>query len=335
MTRTDQWKLAVVLIVTAMAAWYLFPSYRYYSMTPEQRQALPPQQLAELRTKAIPLGLDLQGGMHLLLEVDRSRLSPAEAADAPDRAMEIIRNRVDQFGVAEPLIQREGENRIAVQLPGLTDRQRALDLIGKTALLEFKLVRTQQETQDVLQRVDGFLAQRGARATSDTSFASNPLLSHLVSTGFSVAVRIQDLPIVEQLLSTPGVDSIIQVDSQIAWGERDANLGGMTGRELYVLKKAPEMTGGSVANASAQIGLDERNPGAWGVSLTMSPTGRSQFAKVTGDNVGRQLAIVLDGVVASAPSINGAIPGGNASITGSFDVEGAKSLAIVLRARGA
>jgi preprotein translocase subunit SecD len=154
----------------------------------------------------------------------------------------------------------------------------------------------------------------------------------MVNTGYSLAVRNEELPIVERLLSTPGVDSIVPADSKLAWGERDRNLGGVTGRELYVLKKTPEMTGGSVANASAQIGLDERNPGAWGVSLTMSPTGRSQFAKVTGDNVGRQLAIVLDGVVASAPSINGAIPGGNASITGSFDVEGAKSLAIVLRA---
>src|SRR6185295_12837100 len=128
--------------------WYLYPSYRYYSTTPAQRQALPPQELADLRKKAIHLGLDLQGGMHLVLEVDRSRLKPAEAADAAERAMEIIRNRVDQFGVAEPLIQREGEDRIAVQLPGLTDRQRAIELIGKTALLEFKLVRTPEENQN-------------------------------------------------------------------------------------------------------------------------------------------------------------------------------------------
>ncbi len=332
MTRTDQWKLAVVVFVTALAAWYLLPTYRYYSSTPEQRQAMPPQQLTELRKKAIPLGLDLQGGMHLLLEVDRSRLSPAEAADAPDRAMEIIRNRIDQFGVTEPLIQREGDNRIAVQLPGLTDRNRALDLIGKTALLEFKLVRTGQETQDVLQRVDAFLAQRGALDTRDTALAAHPLLTHLLTTGAGYAVRNEDLPIVEDLLATPGIDSIIPADSEIAWGERNKDLGGLTGRELYVLKHTPEMTGGSVANAVAQVGLDETNPGAWGVSLTMSPRGRSEFARVTGDNVGRQLAIVLDGVVSSAPTIRSSIPNGTASITGSFNVESAKSLAIVLRA---
>jgi SecD/SecF fusion protein len=134
MNRTDQWKLLGVVLVTALALWKLYPSYRYYTLTPEQRTKLPVQELADLRKNAIHLGLDLQGGMHLVLEVDRSRLNPAEAKDATDRAMEIIRNRVDQFGVAEPLIQREGDDRIAIQLPGLTDRQRAIELIGKTAL---------------------------------------------------------------------------------------------------------------------------------------------------------------------------------------------------------
>ena len=101
--------------------------------------------------------------MHLVLEVDRSRLSAAEAKDAPDRAMEIIRNRIDQFGVAEPLIQREGEDRIVVQLPGLTDRQRAIDLIGKTALLEFKLVRTPEEVKSVFDRARRLARRRAAR----------------------------------------------------------------------------------------------------------------------------------------------------------------------------
>src|SRR5262245_47701480 len=140
MTRTDQWKLAGVVAVTAASLYLLWPTYRLFTLKPEQLAALPAKKLADLRRKAIHLGLDLQGGMHMVLEVDRSRLSGAEAKDAPERAMEIIRNRVDQFGVAEPLIQRQGEDRIVVQLPGLTDRQRAIDLIGKTALPEFNLV---------------------------------------------------------------------------------------------------------------------------------------------------------------------------------------------------
>src|SRR5262245_43837190 len=175
MNRTDQWKLAGVVLATALAIWYLLPSIRYYSMTPAQRDALPHKELADLRRKAIHLGLDLQGGMHLLLEVDKSRLSVAEAKDATDRAMEIIRNRVDQFGVAEPLIQREGEDRIAVQLPGLTDRARAIELIGKTALLEFKLVRSQEEARSAFDKIDSWLAAHTTATGADTLLAKHPL----------------------------------------------------------------------------------------------------------------------------------------------------------------
>ncbi|OGF04953.1 MAG: protein-export membrane protein SecD [Candidatus Eisenbacteria bacterium RBG_16_71_46] len=334
MTRIDQWKLAGVVLATFLAAWYLYPSYRFYTLSPAARAALPPLELSDLRKKAIHLGLDLQGGMYLVLEVDRSGLKPAEAADATERAMEIIRNRVDQFGVAEPLIQREGEDRIAIQLPGLTNRQAAIDLIGKTALLEFKLVRTPEEAVTIFERIDSFLASRGAGrdAGLDTLLARHPLTGHFVQTGRAFAVRNEDLPAVERLLATPGLDSIIPSDSQLLWGERNQNLGGMTGREVYVLKRVPEMTGGSVANAEARVGLKDTNPGAWGVSLTLSPKGRAEFARVTGNNVGRQLSIVLDGVVSSAPEIINPIPNGQASITGNFTVDDAKELAIVLRA---
>src|ERR1041385_8055737 len=106
----------------------------------------------------------------------------------------------------------------------------------------------------------------------------------------------------------------------------------MTGRALYVLKRDSEMTGGSVASAEAAVGLDQTNPGGWGVSMKLTPKGRAEFARVTGNNVGRQLAIVLDGVVASAPNIRERIPSGDASITGNFDVNNARDLAIVLRA---
>ena len=114
MNRSNQGKLLVVLAVTAAALWLLLPSYQFYSMTPAQREATAPAKLAEMRKKAIHLGLDLQGGLQLLLEVDTQGLKPAEARDAVDRAREIINNRIDQFGVAEPLIQIEGENRIEI-----------------------------------------------------------------------------------------------------------------------------------------------------------------------------------------------------------------------------
>ncbi len=332
MTR-DQWRLLGVLVATVASFWLLYPSYRYYSLSPAQRQALPPLELAKVRAKAIHLGLDLQGGMHLVLEVDRSKLNAVEAKDATDRAMEIIRNRVDQFGVAEPLIQREGEDRITVQLPGLTDRQRAMDLIGKTALLEFKLVRTSEEAQNVFQRLDAYLVSRGAGAQlPDSALRRIPLTGHFLGAeGNAAFVRDQDAPTVERLLATAGLDSIIPNDSQLAWSGTEVS-GGASGRYLYVLKREPEMSGGSVAAAEARVGLEQTNPGAWGVSMKMTPKGRADFARVTGNNVGRQLAIVLDGVVSSAPNIRERIPSGDASITGSFDLAGSKDLAIVLRA---
>src|SRR5262245_23764144 len=117
MSRTDLWKLLGVIAVTAVSLWLLYPSYQYYTMTPAQREAHDPTKLDKMRKQAIHLGLDLQGGMQLLLEVDKSKLSVAEAKDAVERAREIITNRVDQFGVAEPLVQVEGQDRIAVQLP--------------------------------------------------------------------------------------------------------------------------------------------------------------------------------------------------------------------------
>jgi SecD/SecF fusion protein len=334
MTRNDQWKLAGVLLATLLSLFYLWPSYRLYTMTPARRAATPEKELSELRRKAIHLGLDLQGGMHLVLEVDRSRLSPAEAKDAPDRAVAIINNRVDQFGVAEPLIQRQGEDRIVVQLPGLTDRQRAIDLIGKTALLEFKLVRPAEEVKNVFERLDSYLAAHGAGASAgvDTALRRTPLTAHFLELENSGFIRNEDLPVVERLLATPGLDSIIPSDSQLLWGEPNVNMQGTTGRGLYLVKREPEMTGGSIASAGAAVGLDQTNPGGWGVSMKMTPKGRADFARVTGNNVQRFLAIVLDSVVSSAPVIRERIPSGDASITGNFDDKAAKDLAIVLRA---
>ena len=333
MTRTDQWKLLGVLLATALSVWYLFPSWRFYQLPAAQRSGPGSAPgMSQLRKKAIHLGLDLQGGMHLVLEVDRSRMTAGAAKDAVDRAMEVLRSRIDQFGVAEPLIQREGEDRIVIQLPGLTERERALELIGKTALLEFKLVRTSDEAKNVFDRLDAFLAARGGAAGLDTALRRTPLSAHFLSLSSSAFIRQEDLPAVRRLLATPGVDSIVPGDSQLQWGDADQTMQGVTGQELYVLKREPEMTGGSIATADAQIGLKSTNPGAWGVSMKLTATGRADFARVTGNNVNRQLAIVLDGTVQSAPVINERIPSGDASITGNFTAESARDLAIVLRA---
>ncbi len=121
-----KWRIPLIAAVVAVCFIYAYPPFDPDGSGPKQGK--------------IKLGLDLQGGMHLTLRVDTSKVAAEHREDATLRAIEIIRNRIDQFGVSEPSIQREGADRIIVQLPGIKDRERALALIGKTALLEFKVV---------------------------------------------------------------------------------------------------------------------------------------------------------------------------------------------------
>lgn len=217
--------------------------------------------------KRINLGLDLKGGMHLLLKVDTSQLKKEDKIDAADRAVEVIRNRIDAFGVREPSIQKQGEDEIVVQLPGVTERDRAIDLIGKTALLEFKLV-----LSDINKLKE---AQEGN-----------------VPEGYELA-RTQD------------------------------------DNEPLLLEKQAVLTGAALSNAFVRF--DQSQFGEVGVALQFNPEGAKKFAEITSKNVGRRLAIVLDGKVQSAPNIREAIPSGEAVISGHFTPEQAQDLALVLR----
>ena len=342
-----RWKLLIFIVILGVAGYALWPSIQLYRMPAEERYGGDPK-LAALRDESLKLGLDLLGGMRLVLELDRSKLAPEEVPDALDRAMEILRNRIDQFGVSEPTLQKQGEDRILIQLPGLLDKQRAIDLIGQTALLEFKLVQPAAKTRQVIDRLDRAIAAALAgTAVTDSVLAdslggglddsSRPLRGLLydypgLSRG-APAIAAADVPKAQELLSLVDLDKVLPEDSEVLFTSKPQNLGGgLSGYELYVLKKRPEMTGAAIKNAVMQIGLDSTRPGASGVSMTMNAQGTTDFRRVTGANVGRQLAIVLDNRVASAPSIRGRIPSGNAQITGSFTDAEANDLAIVLRA---
>ncbi|RLE10218.1 protein translocase subunit SecD [Candidatus Aerophobetes bacterium] len=129
MERYSKWLVLFIMALVGLAIWAIYPP-----------------------GKKINLGLDLKGGMHLVLEADTSKLPPGESArDAVDMALEVIRNRIDQFGVREPTIARQGERRIVVDLPGIEKPQRAVDIIGKTALLEFKLVDEKGDIDEALE----------------------------------------------------------------------------------------------------------------------------------------------------------------------------------------
>ena len=149
MDRNRLTKLLAIILVIGLALWQLYPSLKYYRLTPEERELE-----KKLRDKAIHLGLDLQGGMHLVLEVDTSEIEEKENKDlAVEQALMILRNRIDQYGVSEPKIQRQGTKRILIQLPGVKDPQRAKNLIRRTAKLNFHLAKHTDETWQLLSKL--------------------------------------------------------------------------------------------------------------------------------------------------------------------------------------
>ena len=351
MTRSDQWKLYLTVVFVLASLWTLWPTFQFYSLPAHVRQEvlqanparatseverMKLEKYAKLREKAIRLGLDLQGGMYMLLEVDTSKLGPAESKNAVDQAIQIITNRIDQFGVAEPSIQRQGENRILIQLPGLLDQERAKALIGQTALLEFKLVKTEEESKALYDRIDAYFARRlrgGARPDSAAPDSIlHPLTSKLLTSSHAEAVvLLENVPAVDAMIQELRADSTFATDAFLSWDAHDTDVSGRTAKALYVVGKDALMKGSEVASAQMRLDLDASRPGAPGVSFNLTSRGGALFGDITGANVGRRLAIVLDGRIQSAPNIQEKIPRGQGSITGSFTEEEAQNLAIVLR----
>ncbi len=192
---------AIVGFAVLAGLWYLWPSFRFYSMPAQERQQLKqedPSGFERLKSAAIKLGLDLQGGMHLVLELDDSEraFTGDERRDAVDRALEIIRNRVDQFGVSEPLIQKIGDDRIIVELPGIQDERRAKDLVQRTAFLEFQLVAEGALVTDQIRAVDRGLAGRTpsqeTEAVADTASATEAVVSDTTSSESEAAQTLEE-----------------------------------------------------------------------------------------------------------------------------------------------
>jgi preprotein translocase subunit SecD len=345
MLKSIKLRAVLALIVCLVAMFYL---------TPSLTSDLPDFWKKNLPKDKIPLGLDLQGGIHLVLEVNTAKAvdstleramnnlretlmekkvrfryiehtakavtafelpdgasrsafekvlaehypdltvassEPHEGRDtvslkikdkrvqdikklAMEQSVETIRNRVDQFGITEPEIIPESNDRIVIQLPGIKDTERAKNLIGKTALLEFKLVDEEHSIEDAL---------KGS----------------------------------------------VPEGSVIAYETRTERESGRSSQIPLLLKSRALLTGDSIETAKVQISDRFGEPN---VSIKFNAQGARDFERITGENVKKRLAITLDGVVRSAPVIQERISGGNAQITGSFTMDEAKDLAIVLRA---
>lgn len=309
--------------------------------------------------KRLNLGLDLQGGTQLQLEVDFSevRLSESEREEAVRSALEIIRNRIDQFGVAEPSIQRSGSNRIMVQLPGLDDPERAKELIGRTAMLEFKLVATSEKIEETYNALNEYLKHNHERYdfleefTEDVDddemidiLADDEEIEDLgvndriftaltTAEGRSGLVEYRHLDKIRRLLGDEEFQKQIPTGLQILLGKENRE-DPYAAREIYVLRDRAELTGQYLDSAAVRIGegYDPRTAGKPYVALNFNREGARIFANVTGQNIQRRLAIVLDDVVYVAPTIQDRIPGGEAQITGEFTMQETQDLVIVLRA---
>jgi SecD/SecF fusion protein len=356
MTSKMRWRIVIVIVVLALSAWKASYTFRYLSLSDTEKAQMPAEQVSDLEKESLQLGLDLKGGMHLVLEVDKSGLSASEAADAMDRALEVISNRIDEFGVSEPSIQREGSDRIIVQLPGLQDEQRAKNLIGRTALLEFVPIATADQTDLVLRSIDRALADTLAahgeapaqpaeglpeseaeRLARERPFSSR--ITFMMSLPF---FRVEDVDWAKEQLAKLDINSILPADPEhpdqpryrLAWAQEP--LTGPDNKQylaFYVMDAKPLMTGSVVAEATVRPGLDQEHPNSPGVQLRLTRQGGRIFAAYTAEHVGDYLALVLDGVVQKAPVIKSRIPAGTpTSITGGFTDEEARDTMILLRA---
>ena len=334
-------KLVLIVALIAAAVYYLLPSVDFYSMTDDERETLGlknPEKLVDLKKRSLNLGLDLQGGIHLVLEVKTEGMEQQEAQDAVAQAQEVIRNRVDQFGVAEPTIQRQGDNRIIIELPGVQDVQRAKDLVGQTALLEFQLLEPAEDRTRLIQRIDQVLAPQEEKEEEEedlllSSTTENaPLSSMLSPAGEDLTVSGRDLQRVKNLLNTPEAQELIPADVEFLFSSKPAGAEGNEFYFLYLVRKKPEMTGHMIQDAFVSIGQVVEYMGQPIVNFSTTDEGVRLFSRITGSHIGERMAIVLDESVYSAPVIQSKISEGRGIITGSGTQEEAKDLAIVLRA---
>lgn len=383
----------------------------------------------EAKLKRLKLGLDLQGGMRVVLEVDLIRLLSDlaknkddnfraiaeevraqiaeseevvisafaskfsdrgirmsryygsirdedseiinylqnEAEKAIDRAVEIVRNRVDQYGASEPTIQKQGGRRIIVELPGVKDEAEVRQLLQGTAKLEFRMLRDSEVSYRVMESIDKFLAggskqeePKQAATQSQPEKESQNALRQLLGDAVAPAsdttedakfsrehpfftyvrpdqrgsgegfVEEKDREWVRTLLAQSGVQRLLPNDFEFLWSAKSFQA--QDGKKYYTLfpvKRTPELTGGVIVDARASIDPEDSRPI---VNMEMNSEGSREWARITGANVGKRVAITLDNGIFSAPVIQTKIVGGKSRITGMDSPNEARLLEIVLKA---
>jgi preprotein translocase subunit SecD len=438
-------RFLMIGLVLIWAMWAIWPTFQYQRLSDAEKETLREEgKLAQIESRTIKQGLDLKGGMYIVLEVDlptlmetlaenkdgkfnrsiasvRNQLKQIpeanfftlftttsgennlklsryyydygsnnsdiivalqdEAEDAINRVLEILVNRVDQFGVAEPTIQKQGNQRIIVELAGVQDSERARALLESTALLEFFIVKDINTTNQLMVRIDQVLKgdesiaavtkttidkksnefqesddqtvsvselfgeTEDSEASSDSAvvdeniFAERPFSAMLRNLGQTIGVPEKNVYAVKKILERPEVqEKLAAVGGMFLFSNKAEEYPLVDGTlemmySLFLVEDAAELTGGVVEEAKANLGSQgSTSAGQPIVNLTMNSDGARKWSIVTGSNVGRQVALVLDKKVHMAPNIREKISGGSTLIEGFADINEAKDIAIVLRA---
>ena len=403
-------RLLTILFVFGLGIYALLPTLRYAIMDEEKKSNLSDEQIDHFESRSIKQGLDLKGGIYIVLEVDLPQLIDnlaknkdnnfneflgelkseynnsssdfftvfesladdknlklpryfinygktkdqiitqlsLQSEDSIKRVIEIIQNRVDQFGVAEPTIQKQGNNRVIVELAGIEDSERARDLLQSTALLELMIVKNVERTNAIIRQIDSIVTTSSTENVTENNelnelFDSNSsselgFSSLLISVGGNLAIASQDLSSLKDILSNNDVKQILDAtNSTILTSDSSIKLVNEIGEEeefytLYHLFNNAELTGGVIEDAQMRLSQAGVTAGQAVVEVEMNSEGSREWARITGANINNRIAIVLDKKVHMAPVIRSQIFGGGTVIEGLDSIEEAEDIAIVLRA---
>ena len=402
-------RLLLILFIFGLGVYALLPSLRFALMSEDVKSNLTEEQLNYFETKSIKQGLDLKGGIYIVLEVDLPQLVDnlaknkdkkfnefvddlrddyndstldfftmfeeeannkdiklpryfisygktkeqiiselsLQSEDSIKRVIEIIQNRVDQFGVAEPTIQKQGNNRVIVELAGIKDPERARDLLQSTALLELMIVKSIESTTSIIRQIDNVATVSvkedkkesiNELFTDEETSGNLTFSSKLISIGGDLAVSADDLTSLKEILDQNEVRQILEAtNSLILTSNSSISLVNEIGSEeefyrLYHLFDNAELTGGVIDDAQMRLSQSGVTAGQAVVQVEMNSEGSREWARITGANINNRIAIVLDRKVHMAPVIRSQIFGGGTVIEGLDSIEEAEDIAIVLRA---
>jgi preprotein translocase subunit SecD len=306
------------------------------------------------RRVPISLGLDLQGGIHLALEVDESKGPVPDCADAIQRAERVVRTRIDQFGTTEPVVQIQGRCRLIVELAGEKDPARAKSIIARTAFLEFRITDMQNQFQAALPQIDGVLRRAGVKSRSavpsavsqlfgnDTSKAAKDSAAEANTPGALSSLLFQgQLPgeflvpeeqwqVVDSLIERPDVKQVIPRGIDLKWGAQVESRGATSYRPLYAVESKSIITGEELQKATAR--RDQQTNQSI-VEFVLSRRGGRKFGEETARHIQHYMAIILDGrVQGQPPIIKSQINARGMIELGSKPLQEASDLALVLRA---